>query len=60
MQTKENTRCDIKEENRKTWRKNVSAMLQVGNNLQVNELEYKNTNRLSKPKLLNVLEHFKL
>ena len=60
MQTKENTRCDIKEENRKTWRKNVSAMLQVGNNLQVNELEYKNTDRLSKLKLLNVLEHSKL
>ena len=59
MQTKDNTRCDIKEENRKTWRKNVSAMLQVGNNLQVNELEYKNTNRLSKPKIPNVFKPFK-
>ena len=47
MQTKDNTSCIIKEENKKTWRKNLFAVLQANNNPLVNELEYNNTNRQS-------------
>ena len=60
MQIKDNTQCVIKEENQRTWRKNLSIALQAGNDPLVNKLDYKNTQRPSKLKLPNILKSSKL
>jgi len=60
MQTKYNNQRVIKEENQRIWRKNLSATLQARNDPLVNKLDYKNTQRSSKPKLHNILKLSKL
>ena len=60
MQTKDNAQCVIEEENQIIRQKNFSAAFQVGNDPLVNKLNYKNTQKPSKPKLSNVLEPSKL
>ena len=61
MQTKDNTQCVIEEENQRTCvKKSLSAAFQAGNDPLLNKLDYKNTQRLFKPKLPNVLELSKL